>query len=573
MDFLRIIGLRKFSFRSLLWFIASFVLYGVSACSDTPKVIEFTQNAQKVERYEKFEVSFVIDVQVKNPFDPEKIAFDGIFTAPSGKHFTVPAFFAGSSSWRVRFAPAEIGRYNFFLTGKVGKKIMKSTNGSFEVVESADDGFIRVSEKAPIYFEFDSKQPYFPIGENVSWSNRYEYYFTKLSKCGANFARIWMCPWNLGLEKRFEPGRYDLENARRLDSILAMAKEHRIHVMLCFDYHGSFMEFEGRPIDQKWHENPYNAQNGGPCKSAASFLMNELAKSIYKKRLRYIVGRWGYSTQVFAWELFNEADLIDHDKAYLIQWHTEMSEYLKRIDPFGHLVTTSFSGKGYREIWALESIDFTQTHLYEAKDFALSLPRRCQTAIKKHNKPHLIGEFGVSTLSGERTIKIDPSGIGFHNGLWASALSGCAGTAMSWWWDTYIDKRGLYPHLQAIAQFLTGVPWTEAQFRPISVKSILSPKGEKLYSLRVIGLQSEGLILLWAQNKERIWSKGNHLPSHLEEAEITLESVYDGEYFVEWWDTYSGSILDKKVITTREGELKLSGPTVSTDIACKIYGN
>jgi len=550
-----------------------FVFYSVSACSDTPKVIEFTQNAQKVERYEKFEVSFVIDAHAKNPFDPEKIAFDGVFTAPSGKRLIVPAFFAGSSSWRVRFAPAESGPYSFFLTGKVGKKTVRSANGSFDVVKSDNDGFIRISKKMPTYFEFDSKQPYFPIGENVSWSNRYEYYFTRLSQCGANFARIWMCPWNLGLEKRFELRRYDLENAHRLELILEMAKQNKIYLMLCFDYHGNFMEFEGRPIDQKWHENPYNAQNGGPCKNAASFLTNEKAKGIYKKRLRYIVGRWGYSTQIFAWELFNEADLIDHDKDDLIRWHAEMSEYLKRIDPFGHLVTTSFSGKGYREIWKLESIDFTQTHLYEADDFALSLSRRCQSAIKTHNKPHLIGEFGVSTRSGERTIKIDPSGIGFHNGLWGSALSGCAGTAMSWWWDTYIDKRGLYPHLQAIAQFLGGVPWTEAQFRPIAIKSIMSLKGKKLYSLRMIGLQGERLILLWIQRKEHIWSKQNLPPSRLEEAEITLESVTDGEYLAEWWDTYSCSILDRRVTTANEGELKLNVPAISTDIACKIYRN
>ncbi len=48
-------------------------------------------------------------------------------------------------------------------------------------------------------------------------------------------------------------------------------------------------------------------------------------------------------------------------------------------------------------------------------------------------------------------------------------------------------------------------------------------------------------------------------------------SVDDGKYLVEWWDTYSGSILDKKMITAREGELKLNVLPVSTDIACKIF--
>ena len=68
-------------------------------------------------------------------------------------------------------------------------------------------------------------------------------------------------------------------------------------------------------------------------------LSHPQAREAYKKRLRYIVARWGYSPHIAAWQLWNE---IDHGAQVLSavrdgditveQWHEEMSAYLQQID-------------------------------------------------------------------------------------------------------------------------------------------------------------------------------------------------------------------------------------------------
>ena len=36
----------------------------------------------------------------------------------------------------------------------------------------------------------------------------------------------------------------------------------------------------------------------------------------------------------------------------------------------------------------------------------------------------------------EATGQLDPAGIHLHNALWASVMSGAAGSPMPWWWDS-----------------------------------------------------------------------------------------------------------------------------------------
>lgn len=48
--------------------------------------------------------------------------------------------------------------------------------------------------------------------------------------------------------------------------------------------------------------------------------------------------------------------------------------------------------------------------------------------------------------AAQRSGLTDPDGIGLHNDLWAPSVSLAAGTAMMWWWDSYIAPYNLYHH-------------------------------------------------------------------------------------------------------------------------------
>ena len=119
----------------------------------------------------------------------------------------------------------------------------------------------------------------------------------------------------------------------------------------------------------------------------------------YKNKLRYLVARWGYSTNIAAWEFFNEIDngvfnkadsvLIPH--VYVTNWHDEMSRYLKDIDPYKHLVTTSISHRDIMGMNSIAYIDFNQKHIYKHTE---KIPAIYQDYIQNFGKPYVVGEFG-----------------------------------------------------------------------------------------------------------------------------------------------------------------------------------
>ncbi len=105
-----------------------------------------------------------------------------------------------------------------------------------------------------------------------------------------------------------------------------------------------------------------------------------------------------------------------------------------------------------------------------------------------------MGEFGQSWRSGQECVSEDPEGIHLHNAIWASALSGSAGTAMIWWWDSYVDPQNLYYHYKALARFTENEQWANSNFRKLD-----SPANTD--KLGVYGLQNDEHALIWVKDK------------------------------------------------------------------------
>ena len=83
--------------------------------------------------------------------------------------------------------------------------------------------------------------------------------------------------------------------------------------------------------------------------------------------LRYFVARYGYSTSIMAWELFNEVQFVDrirekNDWDTVGKWHDEMAKYVRSIDTNHHLITTS--SELDKPIW--NQTDYYQGHGYPA---------------------------------------------------------------------------------------------------------------------------------------------------------------------------------------------------------------
>jgi hypothetical protein len=316
---------------------------------------------------------------------------------------------------------------------------------------SNSDGIVR--PKGSRYFQVDGRT-FFPIGMNLCWPSakgveEYEGYFAKMQANGMNFCRVWLGPFDcFTIETKDGIDQAALKN---LDRLLDLAEAHGIRVMLCIE---SFNSLRASPPYAMWDQCPYNKANGGPCANPQDFFTDPDARSRFKRRLATLIDRCAARTSVFAWELWNEVDIIERfDVAAVRDWHKKMAEYIKAHDPYHHLVTTSYARPdGVPIIDAVDGIDFVQIHFYDAQDFAERASDLICRRRSRVTKPVIIGEFGAGT-QGEGNAA-DPTGVHLHNAIWASVMAGAAGCANIWWWDSYVGPKDLYHHYKSLAGFL-----------------------------------------------------------------------------------------------------------------------
>jgi hypothetical protein len=432
----------------------------------------------RVPRYGRAELAVDLHGSYANPFDPAEIELNGLVTLPSGRRIVVPGFYAqsyarhlhgnreemtpiGKPSWRIRICATEPGRYRVIavVRDRTARQV-ESRPVRFTALPSRKPGFVRRAPGHAGYFAFDSGATYLPIGANLCWGgSRGTYDYDRwIARCGAarwSYGRLWLDPaWTTFALDRQGAGQMDLSNAWRLDYVLNLAEKHGLYLMLCLDsYNELRLAKDGaRPF---WEQTPQNAANGGPLHQPGEFWTNPEMARLYRNKLRYLVARYGACTHVMAWEFWNEVDIVSPsawNEEEVRAWHEKMARYLHGLDPYHHLVTTSFShSEGVPSIDGLPELDFVQTHTYGARDLAGEIQRR-QRQKSVFDKPHYVGESGIG--DGQSA---DKSGIGLHDALWSGLLSGGAGSAMFWWWDNYIAPDDLYYHFAAIRRFFDGI--------------------------------------------------------------------------------------------------------------------
>ena len=460
--------------------------------AQVPVFNSVTPNNTTIQKLDKFELTINLTATYSNPYDYSDIAVQCIITSPSNLRDTVDGFYmhdyalntsdgsistTGASHFKVRYAPKEEGIYSYVLICNSQSGNASQTAQTFTCTASAAHGFVR--KNATNYLGFDDNTQYIPVGENMCWqdANVYKDYTTWLPKLvtnGGNYIRIWMSDWAFAYEWKdvYNQGlyhglkSYNQYNAYNLDWLLDYCSQQNVYIMLCLNHHGQV----STTVNPEWNNNPYNVANGGPCANTWDFFTNTTAKDDYKNRMRYLVARCGYSKNIMSWELFNEVNFTDNftsHQADISGWHNEMSTYLKAIDVNKHLVTTSYSDAAYDPAtWNLPNIDFTQTHDYSSvPNLEGTLSAFNTSYLSSYKKPTLNGEFGLGP-DGSVLSTDDASGVHIHNAIWATALSGALGSAMTWWWDSYIEPKNLYYHYKPLSPFLNALHLKDDNYKP-----------------------------------------------------------------------------------------------------------
>ncbi|MCX8036875.1 MAG: DUF5060 domain-containing protein [Candidatus Sumerlaeia bacterium] len=289
-----------------------------------------------------------------------------------------------------------------------------------------------------------------------------------------------------------------------------------------------------------------------------------------KRLFRYAIARWGYSTSIAAWEYWNEMD----PGRPTDRFYREMGEYLEQNDPYRHLRGTSNWGPAPRA-YRHPKLDTADLHYYMRpttgdlfKDAVESVRQQAAWLLKNSPpKPALLGEFGLADDKFMRSNygNDDAEYVHLHQALWASAMSGLAGTALPWWWEE-IERRNQYHHYRPLAGFVAGIPFGDADLQAAKA-TVTNPQAG------VMGLQAKSAAWLWFYNTEATWWKlvvERAAPKPVGSATLTVSDLADGPYRVQWWDCWKGEIADESQATATGGRLSLKVPDFARDLACRI---
>ena len=275
------------------------------------------------------------------------------------------------------------------------------------------------------------------------------------------------------------PDRFDPIEGDRVDRILGQAESLGLGCMLTLGSYRDVLDHDEHS-EGNWHLNPYNQINGGPVSDAHELFKDPAARNLYRERLRYLIARYSAFTSLACWELWNEQNGMRVGGVKVdvpVDWVSEMSGYLKAHDPNTHPVSTSFGSNSLVEaapFWTSPSTDFTQVHLYgngKQADFTGAINSIVDT-LRGWNKPCLISELGIDVINSD--FARDPVGRGtaLHDGLWSAALSGSAGGACNWYWDTYVDRANVWSAYRGLGAFAGAVEWSKSKFAPWEVPPI-----------------------------------------------------------------------------------------------------
>ena len=562
--------------------------------------------------FEKIEITFWLSRTYANRYDPDEVDARVEFEGPSGGTRVIPAFWfegynrilvsgnesytaTGVQTWMARIVGREPGtlRYRVVVDDVDGHAVSAWRNVSITLARRP--GFVRVDARNARYLAFDDATSYRPVGNNLCWAwtgggFSMQAWQDALADAGGNWTRYWMSQHSAAQAIEWSPGaywhglgRYSQQISARFDDLLEHAEQRGVYVQMCLDSYNGW-NFAYYP---NWNDNPYNTAKGGMLTRPIDYLTNAEARDYAKKRFRYVAARWAYSTAVLCWEFWNEVDIMGAggswsetyyaNRAAGAAWHQEMAVWIRGLDPFEHLRTTSFSNDPdplrFPEIWELPEMDVVESHRYSN-----SLPSSHVGLIdqmKVYDKPCLLGEWGVASapsavgdstglgvgnallptphalLSRERFS--DPTGRNLHDMIWAAAVEESG--AASWWWDNWIAPNNLWPVYTPLARFLEGEDWA-----PLSLvdAAVVVTSG---HVVEVYGVQSRRDAFLWVRDP------GGGVVTGLV---MAVGRFNDGGRDVEFWDTYSGSVEDQDHLQASDGRLVVAFPTFSKDMAVKI---
>ena len=415
------------------------------------------------------------------------------------------------------------------------------------------------------------------MGVSVSFDEgtfAYDRFLKRMSENGENWGRIWMSPWSFAIEwtnaynRHFHGlGSYNLENSWRMDHVLDAARENKIYLMVLFTAHGEVGDYESDFKGPKG--SPYYSGNGGPISDTSQFYTNATVSKYYRRKVRYILARWGYSSNVFAWEILNEPDLA---KFYKRQPYPERAAefvrntivYMRSVYPFKQMVTSGVfhvSAPHAGPVLSMPEIDFNTGHLFHGS-IVEQLRNMLNLMTGKYGKIFLATEAGLTPFARDP----DLTALNIRKTIWGSYMMPYAGAAAPWWW-VLIDQRNLYPQFKALTDYAQG---EDKRGKKLANEAVAVRDLSGKRSMQAVCLKSKSVAYGWVYDPVAFTTNYKWSLQIKGEVDVSVGSLENGNYHLEVWDTVTGKIVAKKELKVTANSVNFKTPAFASDLAFKL---
>ncbi|TDE11404.1 hypothetical protein E0F88_25520 [Dyadobacter psychrotolerans] len=405
-----------------------------------------------------------------------------------------------------------------------------------------------------------------PIGQNdaVTWPDlsglfrrkdvaQVEGHLAYLTAHGVTCLRI-MLEYCQTEHRYFEKpvGRYQPHMIQFWDDLFVLCEKYKLRILLT--------PFDTFWMRRRWKHHPYNALNGGPCKSKTRWLTCPETLAAIKNRFSFVIERWGGSGVLFAWDLWNEIGpanaLGEMDGLYVFvdQISDHIRQFELRLYGKTHPQTVSVFAPLMQQhdmsdlIFKHPKLDFASTHFYENKtinyprntaDAAVATGEMVREALfhLPENRPFLDSEHGPIDYFKKRKNNLPEEFDDqyFLNMQWAHLASGGAGGGMRWpYRHPHVLTHGMRRAQLNLAGFLELIDWKTFKRQNLNEQiEVTNPH------ISVFGCGDDRQAVIWLlerQNyvRKKIVKKTNP------EVEIAVPWLNAGLYRVSFWNTVSG---------------------------------
>ncbi len=281
------------------------------------------------EKWISVEIPFTAKNAIKDFMDAEA---DVKFVHESGKEMVMPAFWDGGCDWKVRFAPNELGKWNFTvsctdnellgLDGIEGTVVCTEYTGEYEMYKH---GFIKTIPDVR-YFVYDDGTPFFYLGD-THWAMLSE----ELDEAGPNAADVKTdSHFRFMVDKRLE---------QKFNVYMSEPIGHKYDIFDGIDDE-DIVDF--KRVDRYFK---YLASKGMLHANSQFIFPGEVKERFFDKDFLRALGRFWvarYASYPVLWTLGQE---VDHD------WfgkngitrdnnpYKDLARYLYQFDPYKHPLT------------------------------------------------------------------------------------------------------------------------------------------------------------------------------------------------------------------------------------------